>query len=188
MAWEKFERTVRNPTIKIVARDGIEMGPEGRFSDSLPRACPNVFVFCCTMEFGIFPNPERSDYFNANSFIIIDEVEEFVQHVYRALLNVARDKDGNRLTLATHYSRIWHAPVRYLPRKPAKVDVEVSNLDLFVFQKDPKYSIEQEYRFVWAFFEVGSDEQVWVQKEPVDVPVVTTDGIADLPLPDTPTN
>lgn len=182
MQWEELDRTMRDSNVKIVASDGIQFGPNGSISDNVPRACPNVFIFCCSMEFNVFPNFARAQHFKAKTHSVIDNPAKLIAHVQQSLLENVCDSEGNRLVRGEHYIRAWHAPVRYKSRIPADVCNEVNDLDLFVFQKDPKFQLEQEYRFAWAFFESRTNKQVWVQRDPIDVPMSWIEGIAHVSI------
>lgn len=182
MTSERFNRTMRDSSFQITARDGMEIGPTGSISDSVHRACPNVFVFCCSMEFAGIPDSVRYRHFGAGAYAVVYDPERLLSEVQWHLFSLARDNEGNRLDSERHYLKSWHAPVRYVSRQPAEVDNAVNNLDLFVFQKDPRFEIEQEYRFVWAFFDSESNQQIWVQRDAVDIPVSWTYGLAHVPV------
>ena len=62
-------------------------------------------------------------------------------------------------------------PVIYTERSPALVDELVSDIDLLVFQKECRFVIEQEYRFVWIFSEPSTGNLVPSQPDPIDIPI-----------------
>ena len=171
MRSETFNEVMRESNIRIVARDGISIGSEGSVADSASRVCPNLYVFCCSMEFGAIPASQRSSYFGAGFCSVIRDPESFCNEIGGYLLANGRDADGERFDRKFHCIQGWHAPVAYVDRRPAKISTETDNLELFVFQKEAKFRIEQEYRFAWAVFNTVSDEQVWVDREPIYVPV-----------------
>lgn len=49
------------------------------------------------------------------------------------------------------------------------VDEHFSDIDLLVFQKERRFAIEQEYRFVWTFSESSMGSLVALQSDPIDI-------------------
>lgn len=182
MTSEQFARTMRHPNFQIIARDGIALGPTGTVTDDKVRALPNIFVFCCSMEFGVFPDSQRAAHFGASTFSVIDNPGEFARYVAQRLFERAHTHEGQRLTPETYYAVLAHAPVQYVDRHPAPVDHVISDLELFVFQKGKQFSLEQEYRFAWVFFETSSNRQATVQSDPIEIDVPWSTGSCFLPL------
>lgn len=170
--------TITGGSLKVVARDGINFGPQGKYKDQFHRRCHNIYVFCCSMEFGAFPNKERMNHFGAKEFFVIDDTKSLKEFVALELQKQARTSDGRSFEPSKHYLMSWEAPVRYLPRKNAKMDLPINNLDFFVYQKDPKFKIEQEYRFAWVFFDKASNKPVDVAPNPIDIPISMNVGTA----------
>lgn len=165
-------------SLAVVARDGIQFGASGRYSDDRPRRCHNVYVYCCSMEFGVFPSRERMDHFGATEYFVIDDTRGLRDMVAVELQKHARSADGTQFSPSRHHVKSWEAPVRYRSRKKAAIELPINNLDFFVYQKDPKFLVEQEYRFVWVFFDRETDKPIDVDPNPIDIPFGTTVGTA----------
>lgn len=170
--------SISGGSLDIVARDGIKFGKGGAYTDEKSRCCPNAHVFCCSMEFGIFPNTERLKHFKANEFTVIDKVEEFKKAISYGLFKCAKSKDGQVYNRDTHYIKCWDAPVRYANRKKAKMTLPLNNLDFFIYQKSPDFIIEQEYRFTWIFFDKKTNRSIEAAFDPVDVSCIHEIGAA----------
>ncbi len=164
----------------VVARDGMAFGKGASYQDEKSRRCQNVYVYCCSMEFGVFPNPERMAHFNAREFSVIDNTLEFRNVVAAELITKARTTEGLPYDREKHYLKSWEAPVRYRSRRLARMELPLNNLDFFVYQKDPAFAVEQEYRFVWIFFDRKTDIPIEVATDPVDIPRIETWGVARL--------
>lgn len=166
-----FNKVMRGSNLNIVARDGLKLGATGSIRDRVYRTFRNAFVFCCSIERGKIPNLERAQHFNAADYWLVNNPPSLVSTVQQYLLENARDPNGQLLRHSNRYCRAWHAPVNYVQRSPAPVNERIDDLELFVFRKDPRFSLEQEYRFAWAFFDSTNDAQVPVQLEPIDIPL-----------------
>ena len=156
-------------SLDAIARDGIVFGKGGSYRDEKSRRCHNVYVYCCSIEFGSFPDSERMAHFEASEFFVIDNTEGLKNVVAAELQRHARTKDGLPFDPEKHYLKSWEAPVRYLTRHPARMDLPINNLDFFVYQKDPRFQIEQEYRLTWIFFDKSTDRPVEVAVDPIDI-------------------
>lgn len=161
--------SLTNGSLDIIARDGIKFGKGGSYTDEKPRRCHNTYIYCCSIEFGVFPNPERMAHFQAKETTVIDNPNEFKHAISEELFLKATQKNGAAFSKELHYIKCWEAPVRYMQRKNADITLPLNNLDFFIYQKDPKYSIEQEYRFTWMFFEKKTNKPVEASLDPVDV-------------------
>ncbi|MDH5369512.1 MAG: hypothetical protein OEW99_05780 [Gammaproteobacteria bacterium] len=158
-----------NGALDIQARDGITFGKGGSYTDEIPRKCRNAYIFCCSIEYGVFPNPERMAYFQANEHYVVDNNDVFRQVVSEELFTRAKTKDGLSFSKEKHYIKSWEAPVRYLKRIKAKAELPLNILDFFIYQKDPKFEIEQEYRFTWIFFDKETHKPVEMHIDPIDI-------------------
>lgn len=166
-------------SLDIVARDGISFRKGGTYTDQKSRRTHNVYVYCCSMEFDAFPSQERMKYFDANEYFVIDYLDEYKKMIEVGLWDKARTKDGFRYNPNKHYIKSWDAPVRYRPRKKAEIKLPFNVLDFFVYQKDPKFIIEQEYRFSWMFFDRENDKPIEMGFDPVDIQCNKIIGVAN---------
>ncbi len=169
---------ISNGQLDLVARGGINFKAGAKYKDESRREHPNIYVFCCSMEFGVFPNKERNNHFRAEEFFILDNPIGFREMIALELQRRARTTDGNYFDPKKHYFRSWEAPVRYLTRMNARIEIPINHLDHLVYQKDPKFAIEQEYRFVWGIFDKRTDVLVEIAHDPIDIPIVETRGTA----------
>ncbi|MBI3774570.1 MAG: hypothetical protein HY273_03295 [Gammaproteobacteria bacterium] len=156
-------------SLDVIATGGIIFGKGGNYRDEKPRRCHNTYVYCCSMEFGPFPNSKRMSHFGASEFFVIENTEGLRNFVAAELQKDARTKDGLPFDPEKHYLKSWEAPVRYLTRRQARMDLPINNLDFFIYQKDPRFQIEQEYRFAWMFFDKISDKPIEVAVDPIDI-------------------
>ena len=174
---EEFNRTTRNGPLDIQARDGIVFGPLGVYTDDHPRRISNCFVFCCSYESENPVDADRAASFRASHAGHILDPHAFARHVAKWLPYCAQIDP-----LSTVY-KYHFAPVRYTSRRRPDV-AEINNLDLFVYQKDPRFRTEQEVRFSWIIYERATLKQVYVPQEPAFVPVPKPDVFAIRPLGD----
>lgn len=161
--------TLSNGTLNIQARDGITFGEGGRYTDDIPRRCRNAYVYCCSIEYGVFPSPERMTHFQAKEHYVVDNTVTFRQVVSEELFKRAKTKDGKPFNKDSHYIKSWEAPVRYLTRIKAEAELPLNILDFFIYQKDPKFEVEQEYRLTWIFFDSKTHEPVEMHPDPIDI-------------------
>lgn len=128
---------------------------------------PNVLVFCCSIENGEAPHPDRLRHYKANDYWFLNAPQSFASSVGKYLTTTGRTIDG--LSLDGLDCQMSCGPVAYTERSPALVDEHVGDIDLLVFQKERRFAIEQEYRFVWTFSEPSTGKPITVQSEPIDV-------------------
>lgn len=182
MTSEQFNRTLRGSNLTIHARDGIAIGPIGAVIDAKSRAYPNVFVFCCSMEFCEFPDAIRLEHFGATSVYVVGDPEAFGREVGRRLLAEAKTAAGEPLSSHRHDVLFQHGPVTYAPREPAVVTPELSDAELFVFQKAERFWLEQEYRLAWTVVDKRTDSVVSVQAQPAFIEGNWTTGACLVPV------
>lgn len=132
------------------------------------------------MEFGAFPDKARMEHFDAEEYFVIDDTLALRNLVAKHLQKYARTSVGDRFNPKRHFLQSYEAPVRYLKRRNARMALPLNVLDFFVYQKDPLYAIEQEYRFAWIFFDREKNIPVDVAPEPIDIPISTTQGITHI--------
>ena len=166
---DEFNETTREGCLTIYARDGIGFGETRRYTDDKPRRIANCYVFCCSCEYDSPTDDKRAKHFEATTAAFINDPAAFAVHVGLYLRN-ARDQNGRVVDAAKIGYNYSYAPVRYLSRTKPNVH-EVNNLDLFVFQKDPAFRFEQEFRFCWVLYDKSTGEQVYVHPEAVFVPL-----------------
>jgi hypothetical protein len=153
----------------VTMNGGLTFGESARYQDERSRRCNNVYVFCCSVEFGGFPDALRKNHFEASENFVVGSVGGLMKSVEASLWGRAKSTEGEYLDQAKHYCVANGAPVRYLPRKAANFELPLNVLDFFVYQKDPKFQLEQEYRFSWGFYEKRTHRPVEVAEEPIDI-------------------
>jgi len=174
---------ISNGALDIQARDGIAFGETGSYRDKRFHRCHNTYIYCCSMEFGVFPNEDRKSHFGASEYFVIDETDQFIQNVAKELALRGRTIEGKAFDPDIHYIKWYGAPVRYRERKMANVELPMNVLDFFIYQKDPKFTLEQEYRFTWMVFEKGTDKPVEVAPDPIEIPKEEHWGTAHIESP-----
>ena len=156
-------------SLNVHAKGGIVFGKGGSYADDKPRKCSNAYVYCCSYEHGLFPDKERLAHFQATEHFVIDDPDLFRKEIEAELFKYAKSKDGLPYCKEKHYIKSWAAPVRYLSRVNAKAELPLNILDFFVYQKDPKFQIELEFRFTWIFFDKKTNLPVEMSADPVDI-------------------
>ena len=85
---------VSNARLDIIARDGIAFGETGSYRDEMFHRRHNAYIYCCSMEFGVFPNEERMSHFAATEHFVIDDTEQLLKNVANEIAVKGRMSKG----------------------------------------------------------------------------------------------